>query len=287
MAFTLYWDHDDQKRYETGVDRGVLYPADSTRTTGVGAGYSKAYAWNGLSSVSENPTGAEATPIFADNIKYLNMTSKEDFEATIEAYSYPDEFEACNGNHPLTNGTLTIPGVYASQQTRNTFGLSYRTKIGVGGNSNAGYKIHLVYGCSASPSEKSYETINDSPEALTFSWDLTTVPTALVPTGMKSCAHLIIDTTKYQAGGHDDARLTAVQDVLYGVDTTTLSSYATYATNQAVSVGDRRKNSNKYYICIKAHTTSSTMTAANWIEVANDGRLLSPVEVLSILRAAS
>lgn len=279
MAFTLQWDRDSDKRYETGVDHGVLYLADSSRTAGVGAGYGKAVAWNGLTSVSENPTGAEANPIYADNMKYLNLVSKEDFEASIEAYTYPEEFEACNGFAVLTDGVNTVPGVYASQQTRSTFGFSYRTRIGVGGNANAGHKIHLVYGCSASPSEKSYETISDSPEAITFSWDITTVPSAVVPDGMKSCAHLIVDTTKYQA---NDPRIAALQDLLYGVDQTTLNGYTNY-TAGAFVVGDRRKNSNKYYICVKAHTGNQTMTAANWIEVSTDGRMLTPVEVLSVL----
>lgn len=282
MAFTLQWDRDSDKRYETGVDHGVLYLADPSRDTGVGAGYGKAVAWNGLTSVSENPTGAEANPIYADNMKYLNLVSKEDFEASIEAYTYPEEFEACNGFAVLTDGSTTIPGVYASQQTRSTFGFSYRTRIGVGGNANAGHKIHLVYGCSASPSEKSYETISDSPEAITFSWDVTTVPSAVVPEGMKSCAHLIVDTTKY-ASGTGPARISVLQDLLYGIDSARYDSYKTAYTAGSFVIGDHRTNSGKKYVCVKAHTGNATMTAANWIEVSTDGRMLTPVEVLSVL----
>ena len=154
----LIWDKTGERLYETGVNKGVLYPisADGTYPAGV--------AWNGLTAVTESPSGAEATPLYADNIKYLNLMSAEEFGATIEAYTYPDEFAACNGEAEL------VAGIGIGQQTRKTFGMSYQTRIGndVDGTDH-GYKIHIIYGALASPSEKSYATINDSPEAITFS----------------------------------------------------------------------------------------------------------------------
>lgn len=179
----LIWDADGARKYETGVDRGVLYIPD-----GAGA-YTTGVPWNGLVSVSEAPSGAEANPQYADNFKYLNLYSAEEFGATIEAFTYPDEFAQFDGiAEPKT-------GVYVGQQSRGTFGLSYRTKIGndIDGDDH-GYKLHLVYGCSASPSEKAYTTINDSPEAITFSWEVTTTPVAV--TGLKRTAIITIDSTK-------------------------------------------------------------------------------------------
>jgi hypothetical protein len=166
--------------------------------------YDNGYAWNGLTAVTESPTGAEATAMYADNIKYLNLLSNEEFEATIEAYTYPNEFGQCDGSaEPQT-------GVKLSQQTRKTFGLAYRTKLGndlVG--TDLGYKIHLIYGALASPSEKAYATVNDTPEALTFSWDITTTPVEV--TGYKNTAMLTVDSTKVGS-----AALTALEDALYG-----------------------------------------------------------------------
>ena len=194
----IVWDQTGSRFYETGVSKGVLYPMSAT--AGV---YAKGVAWNGLSSVSESPTGAEVTPIYADNIKYLNLMSVEEFEATIEAYTYPDEFAECDGS------ALVEQGLYASQQPRKHFALCYQTKLGNDVDADLGFKLHIIYGALASPTERSYETVNDSPEAMTFSWDLTTTPVEV--TGFKPTAHLVIDSTKADA-----TKLNELLDTLYG-----------------------------------------------------------------------
>lgn len=193
----LTWDGVGERLYETGVDRGVLY----IPTGGV---YDTGYAWNGLVSVTESPSGAEATPQYADNIKYLNLVSAEEFGATIEAFTYPTAFAQCDGT------ATPSAGVSIGQQPRKSFGFSYRTKVGndtVG--ADYGYKLHLVYGALAAPSEKAFNTVNDSPEAITFSWEVTTSPVAV--SGFKPTAILTIDSTKVNA-----ANLTALEDALYG-----------------------------------------------------------------------
>lgn len=195
----IKWDQTGERFYETGVSKGVLYPYANND-------YAKGVAWNGLTNVSESPEGAEATPLYADNIKYLNLMSAEEFKATIEAYTYPDEFAACNGEASLQNG------VSIGQQKRSQFGLSYQTKIGNDVDSELGYKIHLVYGALAAPSEKAYATVNDSPEAITFSWEISTTPVE-VP-GFKPTASLVIDSTKVDA-----EKLAAFEKILYGDDT--------------------------------------------------------------------
>ena len=192
----LKWDQTGERLYETGVSKGVLYPL-------VSGAYSKGVAWNGLTAVNENPSGAEPTPLYADNIKYLNLMSAEEFGATIEAYMYPDEFSECNGEAELTKG------VAISQQARKLFGLSYQTKIGSDQNNDLGYKIHLIYGALAAPSEKAYATVNDSPEAITFSWGITTTPVE-VP-GFKPTASLVIDSTKV-----NKEKLAQLEAMLYG-----------------------------------------------------------------------
>lgn len=194
----LVWDKPGERLYETGVDRGVLYPIQD------GGAYSKGVAWNGLSAVSESPSGAEASPIYADNIKYLNLMSAEEFGATVEAYTYPDEFAECDGSATLAQG------VYVGQQTRKLFGMSYRTLVGNDlENTDYGYKLHLIYGCMASPSEKGYNTINDSPEAISLSWEITTTPVSVE--GFKPTACVIIDSTKADA-----TKLAALEAILYG-----------------------------------------------------------------------
>lgn len=195
----LVWDKTGERFYETGVDRGVVYPQ-------VAGAYPKGAAWNGLTGVSENPSGAEATAIYADNIKYLSLQSAEDYGFSITAYMYPDEFGACNGEGEL------VEGVTVAQQIRKAFGLSYRTLIGndTEGNDH-GYKLHLVYGALASPSQKDYGTVNDSPEAMELSWDCTTTPVSVKD--HKPTAHLIIDSTKVDA-----EKLAALEDILYGKD---------------------------------------------------------------------
>lgn len=195
----LVWDQTGERLYETGVRKGVLY----IPTAGV---YSKGVAWNGLTAVTESPSGAEATALYADDIKYLNLMSTEEFGATIEAYTYPDEFAECDGSAAL------VDGVYIGQQARKTFGLCYRTTLGndVDGN-DYGYKLRIIYGCLAAPSEKAYATINDSPEAITFSWEVTTTPVNVA--GAKPTASITIDSTKVDA-----AKLAALEAVLYGSD---------------------------------------------------------------------
>lgn len=194
----LNWDETGKRLYETGVNMGVLYPQSSNGT------YPKGVAWNGLTGVTESPSGAESTPIYADNTKYVNLVSAEEFGATIEAYTYPDEFAECDGSASIAEG------VVIGQQKRKIFGLCYRTAIGndVEGE-DYGYKLHLIYGATASPSEKGYQTINDSPEAITFSWELTTTPVSV--TGFKPTASLIIDSTKV-----DPLDLKAIETILYG-----------------------------------------------------------------------
>ena len=197
----IEWDLTGQRFFETGVDHGVLYPFEA-------GNYITGVPWNGLSSVSENPSGAESTPIYADNIKYLNMTSKEEFGASIEAYTYPPEFAKCDGTAELA------PGVYIAQQRRHPFGLSYRTLVGNDTDmTDHGYKLHLVYGAMASPTEKSYQTENDSPEAITFSWELTTTPVPVE--GRRPTSLLVLDSTKIDA-----AKMKAVEDILYGTEST-------------------------------------------------------------------
>ena len=194
----LTWDETGSRLYETGVKKGVLYVQDTN------GAYPKGVAWNGLTAISESPSGAEATPLYADDIKYLNLMSVEEFGATIEAYTYPDEFAECDGSAEL------VKGVKIGQQKRKTFGLCYRTILGndVEGD-NYGYKLHLIYGALAAPSEKAYATVNDSPEAITMSWEITTTPVEV--TGHKPTASLEIDSTKIEA-----EKLKKLEDILYG-----------------------------------------------------------------------
>ena len=196
----LTWDNIGERLFETGVKQGVLYPIQSDGK------YTKGVAWNGLTAVTESPSGAEATPLYADDIKYLNLLSNEEFGATIEAYTYPDEFAECDGSAELATGVMI------GQQKRKVFGLCYRTTIGndVDGNDH-GYKLHLIYGCLAAPSEKAYSTINDSPEAITFSWEVTTTPVNVE--GFKPTSQITIDSTKA-----DPTKLAALETVLYGAE---------------------------------------------------------------------
>ena len=198
ITYKISWDESGERLYETGVKQGVLYVADAS------GNYPKGVPWNGLSAVTESPSGAEANPIYADDIKYLNLYSAEEFGATIEAYTYPDEFAECDGSAELADGVLL------GQQNRKTFGLCYRTTLGndVQGD-NYGYKLHLIYGAKASPSEKGYQTINDSPEAISFSWEVNTIPVNV--TGFKPTSYIVIDSTKA-----DSTKLTALESVLYG-----------------------------------------------------------------------
>lgn len=198
----LVWDKTGEHYYETGVKNGVLYPMSASGT------YPKGVAWNGLTAITESPSGAEATALYADDIKYLNLMSNEEFGATVEAYTYPDEFAECDGSASLTEG------VYIGQQARKTFGLCYRTTLGNDSKGNDyGYKLHIIYGAMASPSEKAYSTINDSPDAITFSWELSTTPVAVA--NFKPTASLTIDSTKV-----DPQKLATLEEILYGKDGT-------------------------------------------------------------------
>lgn len=219
----LVWDAIGEHFYETGVDHVVLYRLDANNA------YSNGYAWNGVSSISESPSGGDANPIWADNIKYLNLRAAEEYGSTIECYTYPDEFAECNGEGQPTSG------IAIGQQTRKTFGLSYRTIVGNDAQGNdLGYKLHLVYGCTASPSEKSYSTVNDSPEAGTFSFEISTVPVAIP--GYKNTAILTIDSTKV-----DSTHMAALEALLYGGDSTeaTLPSPETVLTTLGLTYSEQ------------------------------------------------
>ena len=197
----LVWDAIGEHKYETGVDHVALYKPNAQKK------YVGGVAWNGVSSISESPSGADSNPIYADNIKYLDLRSAEEFGATIECYTYPPEFAECNGEAIVTNG------VVIGQQTRKTFGLAYRSIVGndLQGN-DYGYKLHLIYGATASPSEKAYNTVNDSPEAGTFSFELTTTPIAVK--GYKNTASLTIDTSLFT----DKTKITALESKLFGTE---------------------------------------------------------------------
>lgn len=218
----LIWDKTGERFYETGVKQGVLYPQ-------VSGAYPKGVAWNGLTAVTESPSGAEATALYADDTKYLNLYSAEEFGATIEAYTYPDEFAKCDGSASLA------AGVIVGQQTRQAFGLCYRTTLGNDTEmGDYGYKLHIIYGAMASPSEKAYATINDSPEAITFSWEVTTTPVNVK--GFKPTATITIDSTKVDA-----KKLTDLEEILYGKDPEKLleepsdwsTNYKTYVTKDS------------------------------------------------------
>lgn len=212
----LKWDLTGERFYETGVSKCALYVQDSS------GAYPKGVAWNGITAITESPSGAEANPVYADNMKYLNLYSAEDFGATIEALCYPKEFGDCNGEEEL----VASSGVYISQQERKAFGLCYRTIIGndIDGDDH-GYKIHIIYGAKASPSEQAFNTVNDSPEPATFSWELTTVPVAVE--GFKPTAHLVIDSREADA-----TKLAALETILYGTAAVT-------GTNAAAAVDAR------------------------------------------------
>lgn len=196
----IVWDKTGERLYETGVEQGVLYNIDER------GAYSKGVPWNGLTAVTESPSGAEATPLYADNIKYLELQSAEEFGATIEAYTYPEAFGECDGTAAIAQGIII------GQQSRKIFGLSYKTVVGNDvKNNDYGYKLHLIYGAKAAPSEKAYSTINDSPEAITFSWEVTTTPVPV--TDHKPTSTLVIDSTKVGEGV-----MKKIEDVLYGTN---------------------------------------------------------------------
>ena len=212
----IKWDQTGERKYETGVDRGVLYPTVATGADATDYAYTGGVAWNGITAVTESPSGAEPTAFWADNIKYLNLLSAEDFSCTIEAYTYPDEFAECDGSAEVGENT----GLIVHQQPRKIFGLCYRTLIGNDTDNNEhGYKIHMIYGCLASPSEKNFNTVNDTPELITFSWSVSTTPVECEVTisgstvKFKPTAYIEVDSTKTTT-----AKMQALEEVLYGKD---------------------------------------------------------------------
>ena len=258
----ITWDATGDRLYETGVDRGVLYPIN------IEGNYTPGVAWNGLTGVTESPSGAEATALYADNIKYLSLYSAEEFGATIEAYTYPKEFESCDGSAELGEG------VVIGQQTRKVFGLCYRTLVGNDVDAqDHGYKLHLIYGCMASPSEKGYQSVNDSPEAITFSWEVTTTPVNVA--GFKPTATLIIDSTKIK-----EDKLKKIEDILYG------KTVPAYDNSKTYVVGDLVIESNKTYECTTEVTSPESFDSSKWKETTKDlAKLPLPDEIKTILDA--
>lgn len=262
----LIWDEVGAHYYETGVKQGTLYPQ------GTGGTYNKGVAWNGLISVSESPEGAEATALYADDIKYLNLMSNEEFKATIEAYTYPDEFAECDGSASIADG------VFIGQQSRKTFGLAYKTTLGndVDGN-DYGYKLHLIYNALAAPSEKAYSTINDSPEAITFSWEVSTTPVNV--DGFKPTACVTVDSTKTDA-----AKLAALEEILFGRDNTELKSepedwstnYKNYFT----------KDSEGKFVAVTGGSAPS-FSAGKYYDAGVEPRLPLPNEIADIMKKAA
>lgn len=211
MAFNLTWDAEGERYYENGVRRGVLYPQNPT--TGA---YEDGVVWNGLTSVQITPSGGEANPQYADDIKYLNLYSLEEVGATIEAFTYPDEFMECDGSKPVAKNSK----LYARTQTRKPFGLTWRTNVGNDVDDEAGYIIHIMYGCKASPSERQYQTINDSPEPITFSWEISTIPPSIGVEGMRDTSLFEVDTRNFTTTA-EKAMITALENKLYGTAATT------------------------------------------------------------------
>lgn len=259
----LVWDKAGEHFYETGTDHGVLYPQEN-------GAYPLGVVWNGLTAVTEAPTGAEANPLYADNIKYLNLMSVEEFAATIEAYTYPDEFAACNGELEIAGG------VRIGQQPRKTFGMSYRTILGNDTlSNNYGYQLHLIYGALAAPSEKAYATVNDSPEAVTFSWEISTTPVTV--TGFQPTASLTIDSTKV-----NPEKLTALETVLYGTDpTVTASQPDDWTTNYADYLMDDGAGGWKNVEAVAE--AAPTWEANKYYKAGEAARLPLPDEVAQII----
>lgn len=260
------WDLTGEHFYETGVSHAVLFPFDKTAKN-----YGKGVAWNGITSVSESPSGAEATALYADNIKYLNLISNEEFSATVEAYTYPDEFAILDGSAEVATG-VTI-----GQQTRGTFGLVYRTKVGNDTEgTDLGDKIHFIYGATATPSEKSYQTINDSPEAITFSWTLNTTPVSVE--GFKPTATLVVDSTKCSA-----SQLASLEDIIYGTDGSFSYKAVTATTGKnPASEGWYEKNGTEYTLTTDTEPESGKTYYERTEVGGTDARLPLPDEIATI-----
>lgn len=273
-AGKLIWDQTGERFYETGIDHGVLYPYNTATSS-----YDNGVAWNGLTSVTESPSGAESNAQYADNIKYLDLLSAEEFAATLECYTYPDEWELCDGS------VSPVSGVSIRQQPRKSFGLSYRTKIGNDVDQDLGYKLHLVYGCKATPSERGYNTVNDSPEAITFSYSISTTPVNV--TGYKATAIITIDSTKFTST-EAKARLTALENKLYGTDGTVTYSATSDETPQAGKTYYTRSGSAEPYT-YTVFTGETFEQGVTYYERSTSGGtqpyLPLPDEVISTLQA--
>lgn len=255
----ITWDNIGERFYETGVEHGVLYPYKNDA-------YQNGVAWNGLTAVSESPEGAEANALYADNIKYLNLISNEEFKATIEAYTYPDEFAECDGSASIANGVMV------GQQKRIPFGLSYVTRVGNDTEgTDKGKKYHIIYNATAAPSEKGYSTINDSPEAITFSWEVSTIPVE-IGEGFRPTAHIVIDTTKV----NDSTKIELLEDMLYG-DANTAPTLPTPAQLIAI-FGDAPTT---YKLTITEDTDTEVTVTRNGVELSNNADI-SVGDVLTI-----
>lgn len=264
----IKWDQAGEHYYETGVKNAVLYLTDRDKESPTYGEYIEGYGWNGVSKISESPSGAEETAIYADDRKYLSLRSTEDFAGTIDAYTYPDEFAECDGSKDIA------PGIAATQQKRRMFGLSYRTILGNDLDGDEyGYKLHLVYGATASPAAKDHSTVNESPEAVTMSWEFKTVPVE-IGEGFKPSAKFTIDSTKI-----DPDKLKKIERILYGIDATAFDTTKTYA------VGDYVTYETKTYVCKTAVTTPGAWDSSKWEEVTEvpGPRLPMPKEIIELM----
>jgi hypothetical protein len=267
----LLWDQTAEHFYETGNDRAVVYPYNNTNKS-----YDKGYAWNGITGVTESPSGADETAIYADNIKYLSLRAAEEFGMTVTAYTYPDEFAEMDGS------AFPTKGVRIYQQARKTFGFSYRSIIGNDTESNDhGYMLHLIYGLTASPSERSYSTVNDSPEAIEFSWEMTGVPVAI--TGYKNTCLLTVKSTDFVTPA-EQAKLKALEDILWGTDAGDVYTAVTpVGTENPVTEGWYEKSGNTYVLSADTTINAQKTYYSKTTVTATDARLPLPDEVIALL----
>lgn len=267
----LLWDQTAEHFYETGNDRAVVYPYNNTNKS-----YDKGYAWNGITGVTESPSGADETAIYADNIKYLSLRAAEEFGMTVTAYTYPDEFAEMDGS------AFPTKGVRIYQQARKTFGFSYRSIIGNDTESNDhGYMLHLIYGLTASPSERSYSTVNDSPEAIEFSWEMTGVPVAI--TGYKNTCLLTVKSTDFVTAA-EQAKLKALEDILWGTDAGDVYTAVTpVGSENPVTEGWYEKSGNTYVLSADTTVDAQKTYYSKTTVTATDARLPLPDEVISLL----
>lgn len=267
----LLWDQTAEHFYETGNDRAVVYPYNNTNKS-----YDKGYAWNGITGVTESPSGADETAIYADNIKYLSLRAAEEFGMTVTAYTYPDEFAEMDGS------AFPTKGVRIYQQARKTFGFSYRSIIGNDTESNDhGYMLHLIYGLTASPSERSYSTVNDSPEAIEFSWEMTGVPVAI--TGYKNSCLLTVKSTDFVTP-EEQAKLKALEDILWGTDAGDVYTAVTpVGSENPTTEGWYEKSGNTYVLSTDTTVDAQKTYYSKTTVTATDARLPLPDEVISLL----